>query len=58
MFYSDVVLARKGPLANIWMAAHLERKLTKAQIVHTDIQSSVGKTRDYFISFLTFISFF
>lgn len=43
MFYSDVILARKGALANIWVAAHLERKLTKAQIVQTNIQSSVGK---------------
>ncbi len=44
MFYSENVLTRKGPLANIWLAAHWDRKLTKAQIVQTNIQSSVGKS--------------
>lgn len=43
MFYSENVLTRKGPLANIWLAAHWDRKLTKAQIVQTNIQSSVGR---------------
>ncbi len=42
MFYSDNILAKKGPLANIWLAAHWDRKLTKAQIVQTNIQSSVS----------------
>lgn len=41
MFYSDNILARKGPLANIWLAAHWDRRLTKAQIVQTDIEHSV-----------------
>lgn len=43
MFYSENVLTRKGPLANIWLAAHWDRKLTKSQIVHTNIQSSVDE---------------
>ena len=30
MFYSQVILAKKGPLGNIWLAAHWDRKLTKA----------------------------
>ena len=41
MFYSDSVLARKGPLANIWLAAHWDRRLTKSQIVNTNIEASV-----------------
>lgn len=42
MFYSDSMLTKKGPLANIWLAAHWDRKLTKAQIVQTDINESVS----------------
>jgi cohesin complex subunit SCC1 len=41
MFYSDSILARKGPLANIWLAAHWERKLSKVQVASTDIPNSV-----------------
>ena len=41
MFYSQFVLAKKGPLGRIWLAAHWDRKLTKAQIFQTDIQDSV-----------------
>lgn len=41
MFYSQVILARKGPLAKIWLAAHYEKKLTKQQIFATDISASV-----------------
>ncbi|KAL0382589.1 UNVERIFIED_CONTAM: Sister chromatid cohesion 1 protein 4 [Sesamum calycinum] len=29
MFYSQFILAKKGPLGTIWIAAHLERKLRK-----------------------------
>ncbi len=41
MFYSEVILARKGPLGKIWLAAHFDKKLTKKQIFSTDISSSV-----------------
>ena len=41
MFYSQVILARKGPLGKIWLAAHFDKKLTKNQIFATDITSSV-----------------
>lgn len=41
MFYSDNILAKKGPLASIWLAAHWDRRLTKTQIVQTDIEHSV-----------------
>lgn len=41
MFYSDLILAKKGPLAKIWLAAHREKKLKKTQIIQTDLLSSV-----------------
>ncbi|CAG8719476.1 35572_t:CDS:2, partial [Racocetra persica] len=31
-----------GPLAKVWLAAHWERKLSKAQFLQTNIQTSVG----------------
>ena len=41
MFYSQVILARKGPLGKIWLVAHFDKKLTKNQIFSTDISDSV-----------------
>ncbi len=41
MFYSQIILARKGPLGKIWLAAHYDKKLNKAQIFTTDIEDSV-----------------
>lgn len=41
MFYSQFILAKKGPLGTIWIAAHLERKLKKNQVADTDIGVSV-----------------
>ncbi|CAK5281508.1 unnamed protein product [Mycena citricolor] len=42
MFYSETVLSRRGPLGRVWIAAHMERKLSKAQTLQTDIEHSVG----------------
>ncbi|CDU22812.1 related to Double-strand-break repair protein rad21 [Sporisorium scitamineum] len=42
MFYSDVILAKRGPLARVWLAAHWERKLSKAQFLQTSIERSVS----------------
>ncbi|KAJ1854054.1 sister chromatid cohesion protein 1 [Coemansia sp. RSA 1822] len=42
MFYAEAILSKKGPLAKVWLAAHLERKLTKPQLLQTSIPSSVG----------------
>jgi cohesin complex subunit SCC1 len=42
MFYSQYILARKGPLGKIWLAAHFEKKLTKSQVFATDITESVN----------------
>jgi hypothetical protein len=41
MFYSVFVLGKKGPLARVWLAAHWDKKITKAQILETNIVESV-----------------
>eukprot|EP00752_Nemacystus_decipiens_P012358 g10955.t1 len=41
MFYSQIILAKKGPLGKIWIAAHWDKKLNKAQIFQTNINTSV-----------------
>lgn len=43
MFYSQFVLSKKGPLSKIWLAAHWERKLSKAQIFETNVQEAVDE---------------
>ncbi|KAM0836522.1 hypothetical protein ACQ4PT_062280 [Festuca glaucescens] len=41
MFYSQSILARKSPLGTVWIAAHLERKVKKAQVDGIDIPTYV-----------------
>ena len=41
MFYSQYVLAKKGPLGKIWLAAHMEKKLQKVQVISTNIPESI-----------------
>lgn len=41
MFYQVLVLGKKGPLARVWLAAHWDKKITKAQILETNIVESV-----------------
>eukprot|EP00501_MAST-03F_sp_TOSAG23-6_P000632 GSMAST32.ASY1.ANO1.655.1 assembled CDS len=41
MFYSHIILAKKGPLGKIWLAAHWNEKLNKNHIFLTDIKQSV-----------------
>jgi cohesin complex subunit SCC1 len=41
MFYSQIILAKKGPLGKVWLAAHWDKKLGKQQIFSTDIAVSV-----------------
>lgn len=45
MFYAQFVLSKKGPLAKIWLAAHWEKKLSKAQIYETNIQDAVDEIK-------------
>jgi cohesin complex subunit SCC1 len=42
MFYSTQILAKKGPLGTIWIAAHLDRRLRRYQVFETNISISVG----------------
>ena len=35
------MLAKKGPLGKIWLAAHMEKKVPKLQIMQTNIPESV-----------------
>ncbi|KAI6021418.1 Rec8 like protein-domain-containing protein [Pisolithus microcarpus] len=42
MFYSEAILSRRGPLAKVWLAAHMERKLSKTQTLQTDIEQAAG----------------
>ncbi|ELP93551.1 cohesin subunit rad21, putative [Entamoeba invadens IP1] len=42
MFYSQVVLTKKGPLAKVWIAAHWEGKLTKQQILQVDLREAAN----------------
>ena len=42
MFFSDSILSKKGALSKVWLAAHWDKKLTKAQVHATDISASVG----------------
>ena len=39
-FYSEAILSRRGPLAKVWLAAHMERKLSKTQTLQTDIEQA------------------
>ncbi|XP_031109224.1 sister chromatid cohesion 1 protein 2 [Ipomoea triloba] len=43
MFYSHVLLSKKGALGNIWIAAHCHKRLNKYQVSQTNISSSVDK---------------
>lgn len=46
MFYSNQILARKGPLGLVWIAAHLDRQLKRQQINNTSIPASVDTLLD------------
>uniref|UniRef100_A0AAV2M046 G-protein coupled receptors family 1 profile domain-containing protein n=1 Tax=Knipowitschia caucasica TaxID=637954 RepID=A0AAV2M046_KNICA len=41
MFYTQLFTSKKGSLAKIWLAAHWERKLTKAHIFDCNLESTV-----------------
>jgi hypothetical protein len=61
MFYAHFVLAKKGPMARIWLAAHWDKKLTKAHVFETNIEKSVEGilqvNRLKFYNFFIFIYF-
>ncbi|KFV97987.1 Double-strand-break repair protein rad21-like 1, partial [Eurypyga helias] len=43
MFYMNFLISKRGPLAKIWLAAHWERKLTKAHIFECNLETTVEK---------------
>ncbi|KAF2807635.1 uncharacterized protein BDZ99DRAFT_446398 [Mytilinidion resinicola] len=42
MFYSERLLSREGPLARVWLAANMERKLSKNNILQSNIPKNVN----------------
>ncbi|KAK5137186.1 hypothetical protein LTR08_000691 [Meristemomyces frigidus] len=41
MFYSETLLAKNGPLARVWLASNLERKLSKQNILSEQLDTKV-----------------
>ena len=42
MFYSTQILAKKGPLGTVWLAAHMDQRLKKNSVFEANIAGSVG----------------
>ncbi|XP_071615657.1 double-strand-break repair protein rad21-like protein 1 isoform X2 [Heliangelus exortis] len=43
MFYMHLLVNKRGPLAKIWLAAHWEKKLTKAHIFECNLEATIAK---------------
>lgn len=43
MFYMHLLVNRRGPLAKIWLAAHWEKKLTKAHIFECNLETTIKR---------------
>ncbi|XP_042835660.1 double-strand-break repair protein rad21-like protein 1 isoform X1 [Panthera tigris] len=43
MFYTHVLMSKRGPLAKIWLAAHWEKKLTKAHVFECDLEITIER---------------
>lgn len=41
MFYSETLLLKTGPLARVWLASNLDRKLNKSQVLQSSLPDSV-----------------
>ncbi|XP_005140448.2 double-strand-break repair protein rad21-like protein 1 [Melopsittacus undulatus] len=41
MFYMHLLVNKRGPLAKIWLAAHWEKKLTKAHIFQCNLEATI-----------------
>ncbi|TKA30328.1 hypothetical protein B0A50_02555 [Salinomyces thailandicus] len=41
MFYSETLLAKNGPLARVWLASNLERKLSKQNVLSEKLNDKV-----------------
>ena len=40
MFYSQVILAKKGPLGKMWLAVHWDKKLTKVRLLADSLHAA------------------
>ncbi|KAI9305824.1 Rec8 like protein-domain-containing protein [Cunninghamella echinulata] len=38
---SDQLTAKQGPLSRVWLASHWERKISKAQFLHTNLNTAI-----------------
>ncbi|XP_025068015.1 double-strand-break repair protein rad21-like protein 1 [Alligator sinensis] len=43
MFYMHLLVNKRGPLAKIWLAAHWEKKLTRAHIFECNLEMTIEK---------------
>jgi cohesin complex subunit SCC1 len=41
MFYSETLLSKTGPLAKVWLAANMEKKLPKTQVLGISIMEKI-----------------
>ncbi|XP_048066764.1 double-strand-break repair protein rad21-like protein 1 [Megalobrama amblycephala] len=41
MFYSQLFISKRGTLAKIWLAAHWEKKITKAHVFECDLEATI-----------------
>uniref|UniRef100_A0A3Q3X4D6 Rad21/Rec8-like protein N-terminal domain-containing protein n=1 Tax=Mola mola TaxID=94237 RepID=A0A3Q3X4D6_MOLML len=41
MFYTLLFTSKRGPLAKIWLAAHWEKKLTKAHVFECNLETTI-----------------
>ncbi|KAL9622048.1 MAG: hypothetical protein Q9160_003547 [Pyrenula sp. 1 TL-2023] len=46
MFFADTLLTKTGALARVWVSSNIEKKLTKSQILQSDIEQSVNTIID------------
>ncbi|XP_008050598.1 double-strand-break repair protein rad21-like protein 1 [Carlito syrichta] len=43
MFYTHMLMSKRGPLAKIWLAAHWEKKLKKAHVFECNLEITIEK---------------
>ena len=41
MFFPEHLISKSGPLARVWLAANLEKKLSKTQVIADDIAGDI-----------------
>mmetsp|Transcript_29981 Transcript_29981/g.52620 ORF Transcript_29981/g.52620 Transcript_29981/m.52620 type:complete len:524 (-) Transcript_29981:186-1757(-) len=46
MFFSQYIVVKKGPLNKVWLAAHMQKKLTKNFVIEIDIADHVKTLLD------------